>query len=257
MKYRTYIIASFVPLLSALIAGCGDSVLPEEVEIPDVIRIFGEVDLPEEERLRFRIDVGDEGEEHDFNYVGGEGEELIVPEGGDYSISYLDLGDDSVHFGLVSDSRRPLSFSARNSADIYIGTIWPEGERADSSFHWEGGASRRESSSDEKPHTDPNVDLAYPIRYELPAYPDSLIEAGIQGTVRVEVRVGRHGDPLRVTLTRSLNEVLDQLVQDAMMEWDFYPARLGRTYVGTDEFLSVIYEIDEQSRGTVRQRVGF
>ncbi len=256
MKYRLAITMIFLPAVITAV-GCGDSVLPEEEEPAGVIRLFGDVSLEGSTRLRFRIDVGDGEEPHLFSYVGGEGSHGYLPADGNYEVGHLDLGTDSVHFTLSSDSRRSISFSARNSANLYIGVTWPAGSREDSTFSWEGGGCRRVAGSGSSPSLSPDVEFAYPVRYELPEYPDSLIRDGIEGFVRVQLRVGWCGSPLEATLTHPLHDLLDQQVLDAVMAWDYYPPRLFRTYVVAEQPLSVIFEIADDSSGTVSYTVGF
>lgn len=257
MKHRTYInvfLLAIGGLCGALFAGCGDSVEPDEGQ-PGVIRVFGEVDLPDGNRLRFRIDLDREGDDYAFAYVEGEGAGAILPGEGPYRIEGFDLDDDSLHFELAGTGRS-VSFAAWNSFPIFIGEAWPEGERADSLFSWDGGGCTSEAPADGGVFTDPDVDIGYPVRYELPAYPDSLIDAGVHGSVRVQVRVGYCGTPIKETLSRSVHEALDQLVMDAVAEWDFYPGRFSYTYVTIDQYISVAFEIDELGRGSTSLQIG-
>lgn len=56
-----------------------------------------------------------------------------------------------------------------------------------------------------------------------PVYPDIAREAGIDGTVRLRVLVGRDGHVLDVHVDRSV-AMLDQAAQDAVRRWVFKPA---------------------------------
>jgi protein TonB len=71
-----------------------------------------------------------------------------------------------------------------------------------------------------------------PIKRVAPKYtPDGLLNK-IQGTVGLEVVVGRDGAPLNVRVSRSLDPGgLDEEAVAAAREWRFVPGRIGDTPV--------------------------
>ncbi len=236
-------------------AGCGDAVLPDEKIPPEVQWIFGEVDLPDGDLLRFRLSVEPEGESHLFEQVLSAKPDRYLFAGIDWKVSYLDIGADSVFFEVSGEGSRDVSFRARNSADLYIGFTREEDAGADSTYHWEGWGCRQELGSGERPYFDPD-DLAYPVRFALPPYPDTLVAGDIEGTVKLKVRVGRAGNMIRATVIRSVQDDLDSLAVQAVRDWEFYPARVGRTYVGVDEIVSLIFTASAGTDEKVAFRIG-
>jgi protein TonB len=65
----------------------------------------------------------------------------------------------------------------------------------------------------------------------LPKYTTEALERKIQGTVVLEVVVGREGIPIAVRVARSLDPGLDAEAVTAVREWRFMPGRLGSTPV--------------------------
>jgi TonB family protein len=69
------------------------------------------------------------------------------------------------------------------------------------------------------------------LRQVLPKYTADALERKIQGTVGLDVVVGRDGVPTAIRVTRSLDPGLDAEAVAAVREWRFTPGRLGDTPV--------------------------
>ena len=69
------------------------------------------------------------------------------------------------------------------------------------------------------------------LRHVLPKYTTDALERKIQGTVGLEVVVGREGLPIAIRVARSLDPGLDAEAMAAVREWRFTPGRLGNTPV--------------------------
>jgi len=64
-----------------------------------------------------------------------------------------------------------------------------------------------------------------------PKYTPEALMQKIQGTVVLEVVVGREGRPIRMRVARSLDPGLDEEAITAVREWQFKPGRIGDTPV--------------------------
>jgi protein TonB len=69
------------------------------------------------------------------------------------------------------------------------------------------------------------------LRQVLPKYTADALEGKVQGTVVLEVVVGREGAPIAIRVARSLDPGLDAEAMAAVREWRFTPGRLGDTPV--------------------------
>lgn len=69
------------------------------------------------------------------------------------------------------------------------------------------------------------------LRQVKPKYTSEALMQKIQGTVVLEVVVGREGRPIRMRVTRSLDRGLDEEAITAVREWQFKPGRIGDTPV--------------------------
>lgn len=69
------------------------------------------------------------------------------------------------------------------------------------------------------------------LREVKPKYTADAMRQRIQGTVVLEVVVGRDGLPLAIRVTRSLERGLDQEAIEAVRGWRFTPGRIGDTPV--------------------------
>jgi protein TonB len=66
------------------------------------------------------------------------------------------------------------------------------------------------------------------LKQVRPKYTDEALQTKIQGTVMLEVVVGRDGIPQRIRVTRSLDPGgLDEGAIAAVREWRFTPGRVG------------------------------
>ncbi|HEY7447240.1 MAG TPA: energy transducer TonB [Vicinamibacterales bacterium] len=65
------------------------------------------------------------------------------------------------------------------------------------------------------------------LRQVRPKYTSEALMQKIQGTVVLEVVVGREGRPVRMRVTRSLDPGLDEEAITAVREWLFKPGRIG------------------------------
>lgn len=59
-----------------------------------------------------------------------------------------------------------------------------------------------------------------------PVYPRSVQDAGVQGTVVIEARVGPDGKVTHTRIVRSV-PLLDQPALDAVRQWEFRPVLLN------------------------------
>lgn len=69
------------------------------------------------------------------------------------------------------------------------------------------------------------------VRQVLPKYTAEALARKIQGTVALDVVVGRHGIPTAIRVARSLDPGLDAEAVAAVREWRFVPGRLDGTPV--------------------------
>jgi len=78
-----------------------------------------------------------------------------------------------------------------------------------------------------KPYLPPQFSAAY-LDNPPPLYPQSARRLGLEGTVRLDVLVGRNGRPQEIRLARSSDAAdLDQAAQAAVGKWRFVPAKRG------------------------------
>ena len=78
------------------------------------------------------------------------------------------------------------------------------------------------------------------LREVKPTYTADAMRQRIQGTVVLEVVVGRDGTPLAIRVTRALDPGLDQEAITAVQGWRFTPGRIGTTPV--DVLVTVVLD---------------
>jgi protein TonB len=86
------------------------------------------------------------------------------------------------------------------------------------------------------------------IQEKPPIYPPIAKQAGISGTVRVEINIGTDG---RVTLARAISGplALRLAAVEAVKSWIFKPASLNGRAVATTSFVEVNFRLSSKASG--------
>lgn len=88
-------------------------------------------------------------------------------------------------------------------------------------------------------------DDGLPVMAKVPAYPEALAEAGVEGTVVLRVAVDASGKPTAVRVETSSGHVeLDQLAEESARTWQFSPAKRGGVAVADELLVPVAFRAD-------------
>jgi TonB family protein len=79
-------------------------------------------------------------------------------------------------------------------------------------------------SSSDGPFSGADIRPALPLHFPDPAVPRSLVPAGVQGDVIVEVTIDASGNVIETKLLRSVGYGIDERVLDTVRGWRFRPA---------------------------------
>ncbi len=83
------------------------------------------------------------------------------------------------------------------------------------------------------PITGHEVHVAYPIVFPDPAISRSLLPAGLQGDVVVEVTIDAQGNVVETRVVQAIGHGLDEKIVSALRQWHFQPATLDGTPVAS------------------------
>ncbi len=98
----------------------------------------------------------------------------------------------------------------------------------------------------EPPVSAPRFDADY-LENPAPAYPLAARRRGLQGTVRLEVLVGRDGRAKEIKLAESSGAPeLDEAAQRAVREWRFAPARRGSDPIDASVIVPVRFQLERR-----------
>ncbi len=226
-------------------AGCGDSNVAAP-EAPRTIKVlFAQFEREDGTPVRFQIDHPETTSVPVIEYVPSPSPPPLFADPV-LGLDSMRVESDSLFFRATSSTGAELfRVRAKRSAFILVGqAIFPDSlEPAVLS----GLTCLVEpGSGTQEPFPGEVSQLAFPIRFSPPEYPDSLVQAGIDGTVRTLVQVGSCGSLLDIEIVRSEHPDLDSLTVQTIRSWLFYPALVGSfSYVALEQFLSIRYEILE------------
>lgn len=104
-------------------------------------------------------------------------------------------------------------------------------------------AAASDASAEQSVVTEP-VAADY-LRNPPPVYPRAALRKRMQGTVMIEVRVGKDGLPLHVRLQRTCGHgLLDEAALEAVRKWRFVPARRGQEVIEASVVVPVEFRIN-------------
>jgi protein TonB len=83
------------------------------------------------------------------------------------------------------------------------------------------------------------------IRQAQPRYPREAFERGIEGTVELEILIGKTGDVIKTRIIKSIPE-LDAAAVQAVIQWKFRPAQVGGHPVATVASAPVVFRITDK-----------
>ncbi|NNE09810.1 MAG: hypothetical protein HKN20_14725 [Gemmatimonadetes bacterium] len=241
----TTILLAAVTIAALSTTGCGDSNVAEP-DAPRTIKVlFAQFEMPDGSPVRFQIDHPETTSVPVIEYVPAPSPPSLFDDPV-LGLDSLRVESDSLFFRATSSSGAELfRVRAKRSAFILVGkTIFPDSSEpavlSGLTCLVEPGSGTQE------PFPGEVSQLAFPIRFSPPVYPDTLVQGGIDGTVRTLVQVGSCGSVLDLEIVRSEHPDLDSLTAQTIRGWLFYPALVGSfSYVALEQFLSIRYEIIE------------
>lgn len=249
----TLLILAFGAVLGA--SGCGDSNVSEP-DGPRTIKIlFAQYERTDGTQVRFQIDHPETTSVPVIEYVPSP----VVPLFDDpvLGVDSFRVESDSLFFHATSSAGEELfRVRAKRSAFILVGeAIFPDSNEA---AIFSGQTCMVEpGSGTQEPFPGEVTQLAFPLRFSAPEYPDTLAEAGVDGTVRTLVQIGSCGSVLAIEIVRSEHPDLDSLSLQTIRNWLWYPALVGSfSYVALEQFLSIRYELPDGELPTVTVQNG-